>query len=96
MATRKTLRIGQSDFGKLAKNNHYLIDKTLLIKGFIKNPYHIILITRPRRFGKTMNLSMIEHFFDLNKKDNAPLFDEFLIASEKEISRQHQKLIIEK
>jgi hypothetical protein len=90
MATRKTLRIGQSNFGHLVENNHYLVDKTLLIKEFLENPYHIILITRPRRFGKTMNLSMIEHFFDHNKKDSESIFDGFQIASEKEICQQNQ------
>ncbi|MCB9348866.1 MAG: AAA family ATPase [Lewinellaceae bacterium] len=46
----------------------YFVDKTLLIKEFHENGDKVLLIPRPRRFGKTLNLSMIEHFFDINKK----------------------------
>ncbi len=57
---KKTLKIGRSDFELIVKNGNYFVDKTMLIKEFYNNKNDILLIPRPRRFGKTLNLSMIE------------------------------------
>ena len=58
------LPIGLSDFKKLREKNYYFIDKTELIAEILREHNEIILIPRPRRFGKTLNLSMLKYFFD--------------------------------
>jgi len=60
--SQKTIQIGTSDFKELIDRNNYYIDKSLLIKEFIENGADIILTPRPRRFGKTLNLSMLRYF----------------------------------
>ncbi len=90
MENKKTLKIGRSNFELIVKNNHYFVDKTMLIYNFYHNANDIILIPRPKRFGKTLNLSMIEHFFDIRKEKSAKLFSEFEIAKEKEFCKKHQ------
>ena len=86
----KTLEIGKSDFKKIVEHNYYFVDKTKLIYDFLNSKAYISLMPRPKRFGKTVNLSMIEHFFDINKKDSAKLFNEFEISNKKEFCEQHQ------
>ena len=93
MKKRKTLKIGRSDFELIVKNNHYFVDKTKLIYDFYYSANDIILIPRPKRFGKTLNLSMIEHFFDINKKDSAKLFDEFEISKEKVLKKNYMIIL---
>lgn len=66
---KKKIPIGISNFKKLIKENYYFVDKSLLIKEFIENGAAIILTPRPRRFGKTLNMSMIKYFFDINMKE---------------------------
>lgn len=71
----KILGIGKSDFSSVINTNNVYFDKTLLIKDILESNTDVTLFTRPRRFGKTLNLSMIEHFFDITKKEqNAKLF----------------------
>ncbi len=55
--------IGEQDFGKIIEYNSFYIDKTAFIKEWWENRDAVTLITRPRRFGKTLTLSMLEHFF---------------------------------
>ena len=83
----KRIQIGSSDFKDLIEgNNNYFIDKSLLIKEFIENGAKIILTPRPRRFGKTLNLSMLRCFFDIRtKEETRPLFKGLKIENEKEI-----------
>ena len=66
--------IGISDFKMLRLRNNYFIDKSLFIKDVIDNQSGVALITRPRRFGKTLNMSMLRYFFDCTKKDTEELF----------------------
>ncbi|AWK50050.1 AAA family ATPase [Clostridium beijerinckii] len=66
---KKKIPIGISNFKKLIKENYYFVDKSLIIKEFIENGAAIILTPRPRRFGKTLNMSMIKYFFDINMKE---------------------------
>ncbi len=87
---KKTLKIGRSDFGLMVKNGHYFVDKTMLIYDFYNNKNDILLIPRPKRFGKTLNLSMIEHFFDIQKPESKKLFADFKIAQEREFCEKHQ------
>ena len=73
----KTLNIpvGISDFEKIRKNQYYYIDKTGLINSLLQNePAEVTLITRPRRFGKTLAMSMVASFLDIRKK-NQNLFE---------------------
>ena len=90
METKKTLKIGTSDFKRIVGQNHYFVDKTSLIYEFFTSSSYISLMPRPKRFGKTLNLSMIEYFFDISKKENAHLFSELEIANHKEFCGQHQ------
>ncbi len=66
--------IGISDFKNLIERKNYFIDKTLFIKDIIDNQAGVTLVTRPRRFGKTLNMSMLRYYFDCTKKNTAELF----------------------
>ena len=66
--------LGQSDFRALRIRKNYYIDKTMYIKDIIDNNSSVILVTRPRRFGKTLNMSMLKYYFDCSQKDNKELF----------------------
>ncbi len=90
MTNIKTLKIGRSDFELIVKNGYYFVDKTKLIYDFYNNANDILLIPRPKRFGKTLNLSMIEHFFDIQKPESKKLFSEFEISKHKDFCKKHQ------
>ena len=66
--------IGESDFKMLRMQKLYFIDKSLYIKDIIDNTNKVVLVTRPRRFGKTLNMSMLKYFFDCDSKDSKELF----------------------
>ena len=85
---KKTIQVRTSDFKKIIQDNHYFVDKSLIIKEFVENGADVILTPRPRRFGKTLNMSMIKHFFDIeNKEENKNLFKGLKIENEKEIMK---------
>ena len=63
----KPLPIGIDNFEMLITRGYYFIDKTLLIKDLLDNKASVNLFTRPRRFGKTLNISMIQYFFEVVK-----------------------------
>ncbi len=90
MENKKTLKIGRSDFDLIIKNNHYFVDKTMLIYDFHYSANDILLMPRPKRFGKTLNLSMIDHFFDIQKPESAQLFSEFEISKHEDFCKTHQ------
>lgn len=71
--------IGASDYRKLIGDNGYFVDKTLFIKEVIDSAHEVMLIPRPRRFGKTLNLSMLRYYFDAAQPDTAKLFEPYLI-----------------
>ncbi|NMM63072.1 AAA family ATPase [Clostridium sp. P21] len=84
----KKIQVGTSDFKKLIEGNNYFVDKSLLIKEFIENGADIILTPRPRRFGKTLNLSMLKYFFDIRtKEETKDLFKGLKIEKEEEIMK---------
>ena len=87
---KKTIKIGSSNFKTIIEDKGYFVDKTMLIKDFLENSSYTLLMPRPKRFGKTLNLSMIEHFFDIQKQKSAKLFFEYKIAEEKEFCKKHQ------
>ncbi len=73
---KKKLPVGLDDFKKVIENNYYFIDKTLLINELLNKKSEVTLLPRPRRFGKTLNMSMLNYFFDIeNKESNKKLFD---------------------
>jgi hypothetical protein len=84
----KALPLGIDDFEKLRKNNFYYIDKSLLIKELIDNRCEVSLFTRPRRFGKSLNLSMLQYFFEI-RRESMPLFDGLKIMTEGERYLSH-------
>ena len=66
--------IGESNFKMLRMQKLYFIDKSLYIKDIIDNTNKVVLVTRPRRFGKTLNMSMLKYFFDCDSKDSKEIF----------------------
>ncbi len=80
---RRGFAIGKSDYQSLIKNECYYIDKTLLIKEVLDNMSDVALITRPRRFGKTLNMTMMRYFFDITM-DTRELFKDKKIMQEDE------------
>lgn len=79
------ISVGSSDFAEYRKGDYYYVDKTGLIEELLKTPgIKVTLITRPRRFGKTMNMSMLAEFFDI-RKDSRPIFSGLKIADNKEL-----------
>ena len=78
----KKIPIGIDDFKKIRENNYYYIDKTNFIEEIGKNVGKTLLFTRPRRFGKTLNMSMLKYFFDIkNKEENKKLFQNLYIEN---------------
>ena len=71
--TVKKIPTGIKSFRKLREENYYFVDKTLMIKDFLERGSEVTLITRPRRFGKTINMSMMSEFFDITK-DSKEIF----------------------
>lgn len=76
--------IGTSDFKKMRIQDYYYIDKTMYIKDIIDNKSEVLLVTRPRRFGKTLNMSMLKYYFDCNIKDSKELFKGLKILEQDE------------
>ncbi len=77
---RKPLPIGIEDFKRLIDDKYYFVDKTFMIKELIESQTTVGLFTRPRRFGKTLNMSMIQRFFEKTDESNAYLFDGLKIS----------------
>ncbi len=85
---KKKIGIGISDFNKLRQDNYYFIDKSLLINEVVQTGAEVLLLPRPRRFGKTLNLSMLRCFFEQHEdKDSqakaASLFDGLAVKETK-------------
>lgn len=77
---KKRIPIGYEDFKQLIDSGFYYVDKSMFIYELLHSGGQNNLITRPRRFGKTLNFSMLKYFFDINEKDNAYLFDGLKIS----------------
>ena len=78
----RVVGIGIQDFQKIIKNNYFYIDKTNFIKEWWENGDDVTLISRPRRFGKTLNLNMLEYFFSNKHSENKDLFENLSIWNE--------------
>lgn len=85
----KAIPIGIEDFKEIIDRNCYLVDKTLLIKDILDVGVKVTLFTRPRRFGKTLNMSMLKRYFEKTKEDNSYLFEELKIFEAGEKYRQY-------
>ena len=72
-------RIGTDNFKKLRDSNGYFVDKSLLIKEIIEGS-DVTLLPRPRRFGKTLNMTMLRYFFEHSDEDKRYLFEDLAIA----------------
>ena len=70
----RTVAIGIQDFDKLIDGNYFYVDKTSFIKEWWESGDDVTLITRPRRFGKTLNMSMLDYFFSVNHAGRGDLF----------------------
>ena len=78
----RVIGIGHQDFETLIQNDYFYIDKTDFIKEWWENGDFVTLITRPRRFGKTLNMSMLQQFFSLDYRDKQHLFENLSIWKE--------------
>ena len=78
----RTVAIGVQDFGELARNGYFLVDKTRFIKEWWESGDSVTLITRPRRFGKTLNMSMLDYFFSVEHEKEGGLFEGLFIWEE--------------
>ena len=79
--------IGTDDFDKIIRKKGVFIDKTLFIEEWMEDAADVSVILRPRRFGKSTNLSMLKSFFSFNTKSED--FERFLIGQEKEFIKEH-------
>lgn len=82
MPDKKVIPIGIEDFKELIDRNCYFVDKSLLIKDIIDSGSKVTLFTRPRTFGKTLNLSILKRFFEKTDDDNSYLFDNLKISND--------------
>ena len=86
---RKRLPIGISNFKEIIENNYYYVDKTNFIESILEEGFKVELFTRPRRFGKTLNISMLNYFFNIeNKEENRKLFENLNISKSKYFEKQ--------
>ena len=91
----KKLPIGLSDFKELIEENYYYFDKTNLIDEVIKDGSKVKLFARPRRFGKTLNMSMLKYFFDIKKaEENRKLFKDLYIEKTENFKEQGQYPVV--
>ena len=86
---KKRIPVGLKDYEKLRNGNYYVVDKTLMIKDFLERGNEVTLITRPRRFGKTINMSMMAEFFDITK-NSKKLFKNTKIINTEYVSEMNQ------
>ena len=86
---KKKLPIGISNFKEIIEDEYYYFDKTEFIENLFEEVSKIKLFTRPRRFGKTLNMSMIKYFFDIeNKNENKKLFEKLKISENEYFEKQ--------
>ena len=92
---KKAVPVGIEDFKELIQDEYYYVDKTLLIDEMLMNKSKVTLFTRPRRFGKTLNMSMLRYFFDVkDKEENKKLFENLKIYDSEYMSEQGKYPVI--
>ena len=87
MVSTLKLPVGIDSFEKIRRNNFYYIDKTKLIEQLVETGGEVTLFTRPRRFGKTLNMSMLKSFFEIGT--DKTLFDGLYISGNKALCDEH-------
>ena len=87
MTGQKRLPVGLDDFRKIRENQFYYVDKTKLIEQLLQNWGEVNLFTRPRRFGKTLNMSMLKCFFEIGT--DVTLFENLYISERKELCEEY-------
>ena len=88
----RTIGIGKQDFEDVITRNNFYIDKTMFIKEWWENDDKVTLITRPRRFGKTLNMSMTEQFFSVEYAGRGELFEGLEIWKEEKYRKRKRNL----
>ncbi|MHA4990234.1 AAA family ATPase [Cetobacterium somerae] len=79
---KKSLPVGIDDFKKIIEKNYYFVDKSMVIDEVLNKRSEVTLLSRPRRFGKTLNMSMLNYFFNIDDKDsNKKLFEGLAISN---------------
>ena len=92
---KKAIPVGIENFEDIIKDNYYYVDKSMLIEDILVNRAAVTLFTRPRRFGKTLNMSMIKYFFDVrNKDENRKLFEGLKIFGSEYMKEQGKYPVI--
>lgn len=91
MSEYKPIPIGIEDFKEIIDKDYYFVDKTLIIKDILDSGSKVTLFTRPRRFGKTLNMSMLKRYFEKTKDDNSYLFEGLKIAGAGEKYRSYMR-----
>ena len=92
---KKKLPIGLSDFKEIIEYDYYYFDKTKFIENILEDGSKVKLFTRPRRFGKTLNMSMLKYFFDVkNKDENKNLFEGLNISKSEYFNKQGEFPVI--
>ena len=95
MRDKKPLPIGIDDFKTIIEEDYYYVDKTKMIETLLDDGAKVTLFTRPRRFGKTLNMSMLNYFFNLkNKEENRKLFENLYISKNKYMNQQGEYPVI--
>ena len=95
MRDKKPLPIGIDDFKTIIEEDYYYADKTKMIESLLDDGAGVTLFTRPRRFGKTLNMSMLNYFFNLkNKEENRKLFENLYISKNKYMNQQGEYPVI--
>ena len=84
---KKSLPMGMENFERIRNEDFYYIDKTGLIKNLLENKSYVTLFTRPRRFGKTLTMSMLKYFFEIGS--DSTLFDGLEIAKERRLCEEY-------
>ena len=91
----KRIGIGLSDFKELIEENYYYFDKTKFIDEIVKDGAKVKLFARPRRFGKTLNMSMLKYFFDIKEaEENRKLFKGLYIEKTESFKEQGQYPVV--
>ena len=92
---KKAIPVGIENFKELREEGYYYVDKTFLIYEILINKAKVTLFTRPRRFGKTLNMSMLKYFFNIeNKEENRKLFENLKISNSTYMSEQGKYPVI--
>ena len=92
---KKAVPVGIEDFERIINEDYYYVDKTTLIEELLINRAPVTLFTRPRRFGKTLNMSMLKYFFDVkDKEENKKLFENLKVSDSEYMSEQGKYPVI--